>query len=73
MSTFKTVEVSSIPPDIIADLAEVCRQAASGGVRDAELLRRVTERSERVQEELRKKYGEINVAIDLIREIRDEE
>jgi hypothetical protein len=64
---------SGIPREIIADLEEVCRQAASGGVPDPELLQRVRERSARVQEELRQKYGEMNVALDLLREIRDEE
>ena len=32
----------------------------------------VRERSERMTQELRRKYGEINVAVELIREIRDE-
>jgi hypothetical protein len=62
-----------IPPDILADLEEVCRQAASGGVRDPELLRRIQERSAKAREEILRKHGVLNVAVDLIREIRDEE
>ena len=62
-----------IPPDILADLKEVCRQAASGGVRDPELLRRIQERSAKAREEILQKHGVLNVAVDLIREIRDED
>jgi hypothetical protein len=69
----KDTQDSDLPPEIVADLEEVCRQAASGGNLDPELLRRVRERSALVQEELRQKYGQMNVAVDLIREIRDEE
>jgi hypothetical protein len=62
-----------IPPDILADLYEVARQAASGGVRDPELLRRVTERAEKARREILEKHGVLNIAVDLIREGRDEE
>jgi hypothetical protein len=57
----------------MTDLAEVLRQSEQGIVHDSDLLRRVAERSEQVQDELRWKYGELNVAVELIREIRDEE
>jgi hypothetical protein len=63
----------AIPPDILADLEEVARQAASGGVRDPELLRRVSERAEKARQEILKKHGVLNIAVDLIREGRDEE
>ena len=33
---------------------------------------RVQERSERMTNELRERYGELNVAVDLIRETRDD-
>jgi hypothetical protein len=62
----------TIPPEILADLEAVCHRTAAGNA-DPELLRRVAERSRLVQAELRRKYGELNVAVDLIREIRDEE
>jgi hypothetical protein len=73
MATIEQDKSTVIPPEILADLEEVVRQAASGGVRDPELLRRVYERSAQVQEELRKKHGVLDVAVELIREIRDEE
>ncbi len=57
----------------MADLEEVARQAAAGGVRDPELLRRVTERAEKARQEILQKHGVLNIAVDLIREGRDEE
>lgn len=63
----------AIPPDVLADLEEVCRQAAVGGVKDPELLRRIQERSEKARREILQKHGVLNVAVDLIREGRDEE
>ena len=63
----------SAPGDELADLEAVLRHAFAGTAVEPELARRVRERSELVQEELRRKYGELNVAVDLIREIRDDE
>jgi hypothetical protein len=62
-----------IPPEILADLEEVVRQAATGGVRDPELLRRITERAEKARQEILEKHGVLNIAVDLIREGREEE
>jgi hypothetical protein len=61
------------PPDIMADLEEVARQAAAGGVRDPELLRRVSERAEKARQEILERHGVLNIGVDLIREGRDEE
>ena len=66
-------EPTKIPSEILADLEEVCQQAAAGGVRDPDLLRRVKERSAQVRQELLRKHGLLNVAVDLVREVRDEE
>ncbi len=62
-----------IPPDVQADLAEVCRMIPLGGVKDPTLIRRIEERARRVQEEIRRTHGVLNVAVDLIRESRDED
>lgn len=64
---------NGIPPEILADLEAIVRQGASGGVRDPELLRRVYERSAKAREELRQKYGLVDIAVPLVREIREEE
>jgi hypothetical protein len=40
--------------------------------RDPELMRKAAERMDREREELRQRIGEVNVAVVLIREARDE-
>jgi hypothetical protein len=56
------------------DLEEVCRLIAEGGkITDPELLKRVRERSDQAAREVFEKHGLLNVAVDLIREGRDEE
>jgi hypothetical protein len=55
------------------DLQEVAKQAAHGIVRDADLVRRVRERSARVRQRLLRDRGIRDLAVDLIREGRDEE
>jgi hypothetical protein len=40
---------------------------------DPETYRRIRERAERITEELRQQHGEMKIAVDLVREIRDEE
>lgn len=65
---------STIPPDEMADMQEVCRLVSEGKrVTDAELLKRIRERSEAAQRETLEKYGVVEWAVDLIREARDEE
>jgi len=54
------------------ELEEAVRFAMTGEA-DPEILRRIAERSAQIQEELRKKYGTMDVAVSLIREIRDED
>ena len=56
----------------IADHEEVVRAAAERRPVDPEVSKRVRERAERIREELRQKYGTMNVAVDLIRECRDQ-
>jgi hypothetical protein len=66
--------ISFAPADVQADLDEVIRQtAAYGRVVDPELLRRIAERSAKVRQEILEKHGVLNVAVDLIREGREEE
>jgi len=55
------------------DAAAVIEHALSGTPLDPEIARRVRERSEQATEELRRKYGTLNAAVDLIREVRDAE
>jgi predicted thioredoxin/glutaredoxin len=61
-------------PSPLSDLEEVCRLVAEGKkITDPDLLRRIRERSEQVTHEIYEKHGLLNIAVDLIREGRDEE
>ena len=71
MSAAKSIPVFS-DPQVLSDLDAVVASIASGTPLNAEIRRRIRERSERITEELRQKHGELDVAVDLIREIRDE-
>ena len=62
-----------IPPEIMADLEEVARQASAGGVRDPELSRRITERADEVRKEILQKFGVQDIGVSIIREMRDSE
>lgn len=62
---------SVIPPELLATLQAAADNAAKG-VRDPEAMRRGCERMDRMREELRQTHGEMNVAVDLVRETRDE-
>lgn len=55
------------------DERAVLDRLATGKPLDPETYRRVRERAERITERLRQKQGEMNIAVDLIREIRAEE
>jgi hypothetical protein len=61
-----------IPPELMAELEEAARRAVSG-VRDPEVMRRACERMDRIREENRKKFGEADIGVQIIREFRDRE
>ena len=56
----------------ISDKDALLEYLTTGKPLDAEVRRRILERGERISEELRQTYGEMNIAVDLIRETRDE-
>ncbi len=57
-----------------ADLEVVCRLIAHGDkITDPDLLKRIQERADQATREVFEKHGLLNVAVDLIREGRDEE
>jgi len=62
-----------LSPDILADTQAVLEHLTTGKPLDPETYRRIRERGERITEEIRRTQGELNVAVDLIRETRDEE
>jgi hypothetical protein len=69
----KETKTSVTPADVLADLQAVADAAASGRPVDPEVARRVRERSQTVQDELLRRYGVREIAVDLIRQGRDEE
>ena len=61
----------TIPADMMAELRAATERAARG-VHDPEIMRRACERMDQMREELRQRTGDLDVAVDLIREGRDE-
>ncbi len=62
---------SSLPPDLAAALDEALRNAMAGN-QDPEAMRQACDEQDRLREELRQKVGDLNVAVDLVREARDD-
>lgn len=67
MKTTETV------PEQQADEEAVNEHVLTGKPLDPEVYRRVRARAEKITAELRRKYGDMNISADLIREVRDEE
>jgi hypothetical protein len=70
-----TVETPpAIPADEMADMEEVCRLISDGKpVTDPALRKRIRERADLVRHAMLEKHGVTNIAVDLIREARDQE
>jgi len=62
---------STIPSELMTELQERAELAARGVV-DPETRRAARARMDRMREEFRRRHGEVNVAVDLIRESRDD-
>ncbi len=60
------------PPSIEADARAVVEQVLSGKPVDPDAARRVHEHAEQIRQEILSKHGVVNIAVDLIRETRDE-
>jgi hypothetical protein len=69
MSTDATT--SGIDPQVIADLDAVMKRIIDGTPVDPETSRRIEERGDRITEELRRNYGQIDVD-KLLHDARDE-
>jgi hypothetical protein len=71
-STMPTVEEeSAIPAEVVAELEEAVDRLMKG-IRDPEIMQQAAQEMDTAREELRKRHGEMNIAVDLIRESRDE-
>jgi hypothetical protein len=68
----KTMENTNIPADALADL-EYALHLQLTGQRDPAFEKRIGEQTEKIRQEVLARHGVLNVAVDLIREGRDEE
>ena len=69
MNTTETA--AAIPPDLAAEFQEAVDDLAKG-IRRPEKMKAACERMDRMREENRKLFGEQNIAVELIRQARDE-
>ena len=67
------IETITADPQVEADLTAVMAHVTSGKPLDPAVARRVQERGEKIRQEVFARNGPLNVAVDLIREGRDEE
>jgi hypothetical protein len=72
--TMETAETKTAgtDPRVLADLDAVMERIRTGKSLDPESRRRIRERAERITREIRPKQGELDIAVQLIRETRDE-
>ena len=68
MATVEKLAEITVDPEVQAAI-----DRALEGVRDPDSMRRAAERMDRMREEMRAHVGNVNLAVPLIREIRDEE
>ncbi len=68
MATVEKLAEITVDPEVQASI-----DRALEGVRDPDSMRRAAERMDRMREEMRARVGNVNLAVPLIREIRDEE
>jgi hypothetical protein len=69
----QNIETEGDPAVIRADLKAVLDSVIHKTPLDPEIARRVRERSDRITQEVFQRHGLLNVAVDLVREGRDEE
>jgi hypothetical protein len=62
---------STIPPELLAEMQERAERAARGVI-DPDARRRAGDRMDQMREEFRRRHGEVNLAVELIRDVRDD-
>jgi hypothetical protein len=68
MATVEKMAVINVDPEVQAAI-----DRALEGVRDPDSMRQAAERMDRMREEMRARVGNVNLAVPLVRETRDEE
>jgi hypothetical protein len=66
-----TQAAASIPPDLAAELQEALDDLAKG-IRRPEKMQMACDRMDRLREENRQLFGEQSIAVELVRQTRDE-
>ncbi|HTU88940.1 MAG TPA: hypothetical protein VMF69_02485 [Gemmataceae bacterium] len=64
-------KTTTVPQELLAELQRVVDNAAKG-IRDPEEMKKACMEMDRLRQQLRRKVGTLDVAVDLIREVRDE-
>jgi hypothetical protein len=64
-------DTAAIPPELMVEMQERAERAARGVI-DREARRMARERMDRMREEFRRRHGEMNLAVDLIRAARED-
>ncbi len=65
-------EITTPPVEVDADTQAVLDHVVNRSPIDPEAYRRIREQGDRLTEEIRRTHGIVNIAVDLIRETRDE-
>jgi hypothetical protein len=68
----KTIDYTVVSPEVADDGDAVLECLATGKPLAPETRERIRARGRKITEELRQKYGEMNIAVEVIRETRDE-
>jgi hypothetical protein len=63
---------AGLPPDVLDDMTAVADALAAGRPVPSEVARRIRERADKVQKQLLRQYGVRQIAVDLIRQGREE-
>ena len=66
-----TTETTGISPELAAEFREAVDDLAKG-IRRPDKMKAACERMDRLREENRRLFGEQNIAVELIRQTRDE-
>jgi hypothetical protein len=68
----ETAPIAGIPDDLKAELQQALDDLMKG-IRRPEKIKAACEHMDRIREENRRRFGEQNIAVQLIRETRDQE
>jgi hypothetical protein len=68
-----TESTEGVSPEVLADARAVIESLMTGRPLDPEVRRRVREEAAKITQRLRREYGELDVGVPAIRELRDGE